>query len=83
MLAGQFAAFFPAHMRLQVLREERGQGAGEALVRTLAEHLTAQRGKGIVVILNKKNTEAGAFFKQCGFSFLRKTPGGIAYGLDL
>lgn len=83
MVVGQFAAFFPAHLRLAVLPQARESEAGEMLVRALVEHLTAQRSKGVVVILNKKNTEAGNFFEQCGFSFLRRISNCMAYGMDL
>ena len=83
MLVGQFAAFFPAHLRLAVLPEARGGEAGELLVQELVAHLTAQRCKGVCVILNKKNAEGGDFFKRCGFSYLRQISSYMAYGLDL
>ncbi|MBQ7547943.1 MAG: hypothetical protein IJT41_13385 [Clostridia bacterium] len=83
MMVGQFAAFFPAHLRLALLPEERAGEAGELLVRMLVAHLTEQRSKGVCVILNKKNAEERDFFKRCGFSFLRQIGAYAAYGLDL
>ena len=83
MMVGQFANFFPAHLRIAVLPEYRRRGAGKALVDTLRSHLRQRRSKGIVVILNKKNDAAEAFFKACGFSFLRRIGSVNAYGFDL
>ena len=82
MMAGQFAAFFPAHLRLAVLPEDRGKGVGTALVEALTAHLQENRSKGVVVILNKKNSAAQEFFKARGFSPLQPIGSGFAYGLD-
>ena len=83
MLFGQFAAFFPAHIRISVLPAWRRQGIGRALVEAIQPHLAAQRGKGIVAVVTKRNTAAKAFFAACGFSVIRDFGGGTAYGLDL
>ncbi len=82
LMYGQFAMFFPAHLRLAVLHDERGKGVGTALVDALTAHLQAQRSKGVVVILNKKNKAACAFFSHRGFSALRAIGSCFAYGLD-
>lgn len=82
LMYGQFAMFFPAHLRLAVMPEDRGQGVGTALVQALTAHLRDNRSKGVVVILNKKNNAARAFFSQRGFSALRAIGSGFAYGLD-
>lgn len=82
LMYGQFAMFFPAHLRLAVMPEDRGRGVGTALVQTLTAHLQANRSKGVVVILNKKNNTARMFFLHCGFSALRPIGNGFAYGLD-
>lgn len=82
LMYGRFAMFFPAHLRLAVLPDDRGKGVGTALVEALTAHLQAQRSKGVVVILNKKNTAARTFFLQRGFSALQPIGSGFAYGLD-
>ncbi len=82
LMYGQFAMFFPAHLRLAVLPEARGKGVGTALVEALTAHLRENRSKGVVVILNKKNNAARAFFKARGFSALQPIGNGFAYGLD-
>ena len=78
----QFAMFFPAHLRIAVLPEDRGKGAGTALVETLTAHLREDRSKGVVVILNKKNYAGRTFFLHRGFSALRQIGSGFALGLD-
>ena len=83
LLFGQFAAFFPAHIRIAVLPSYRRQGVGRALIDALKPHLLSQRGKGILAIVTKRNTQAKAFFAACGFSVLRDFGGGTAYGIDL
>ena len=82
LMYGRFAMFFPAHLRLAVLPDDRGKGVGTALVEALTSHLRAQRSKGVVVILNKKNNAARAFFQARGFSALQPIGSGFAYGLD-
>ena len=82
LIYGRFAMFFPAHLRLAVLPDDRRRGVGTALVQALTAHLRAHRSKGVVVILNKKNIAAQAFFKKCGFSALQPIGNGFAYGLD-
>lgn len=82
LMYGRFAMFFPAHLRLAVLPDDRGKGVGTALVEALTAHLQAIKSKGVVVILNKKNSAAQAFFKARGFSLLQPIGSGIAYGLD-
>ena len=82
LMYGRFAMFFPAHLRLAVLPDDRGKGVGTALVEALLERLQAQRSKGVVVILNKKNSAAQEFFKARGFSPLQPIGSGFAYGLD-
>jgi ribosomal protein S18 acetylase RimI-like enzyme len=82
LMYGQFAMFFPAHLRLAVLPEDRRKGVGTALVEALTAHLRENRSKGVVVILNKKNSIGKTFFLQCGFSALRPIGSGFALGLD-
>ena len=82
LMYGQFAMFFPAHLRLAVLPEDRGKGVGTALVEALTAQLRAQRSKGVVVILGKKNKATQDFFRARGFSALRPIGSGFAYGLD-
>ena len=83
LLYGQYAAFFPAHMRIAVLPAFRRQGIGRALLDALTAQLTAQKGKGILAVVPKKNITAKSFFSGCGFSLLRDFGGGTVYGLDL
>ena len=83
LLYGQFAAFFPAHVRMAVLPAYRRQGIGRALLSAVSAQLTAQKGKGVLAVVPKKNITAKAFFTGCGFSVLRDFGGGTAYGLDL
>lgn len=82
LMYGRFAMFFPSHLRLAVMPEDRGKGVGTALVEALTAHLRARRSKGVVVILNKKNSAARAFFANRGFSALQPIGSGFAYGLD-
>lgn len=79
---GQFANFFPSHMRLAVLPDDRRQGAGEKLVEAVCAHLSARKSKGVVIIADKKNKAAQPFAEHCGFSFLRTVGSGLAYGMD-
>ena len=83
LLLGQFAMFFPAHMRLAVLPQARRQGVATALTDALRAHLTERRGKGILAIVPKKSDAAKRFFTGYGFSVLREFGGGTAFGLDL
>lgn len=82
LIYGQFAGFFPSHMRLAVLPEMRRQGAGTLLVQAVCSHLSEQRSKGVLIIAEKKNKAAEAFAKSCNFSRLREVGSGIAYGID-
>ena len=43
----------------------------------------ANRGKGILAVVPKKNAPAKAFFTACGFSVIRELGGGTAFGIDL
>lgn len=83
LLYGQFAAFFPAHIRLSVLPKARRQGIGRALIQAIRPVLEAQRGKGILAVVPKRNAAGKAFFKACGFSVIREFGGGTAFGMDL
>ena len=83
LLYGQFAAFFPAHIRLAVLPPYRRQGIARALVDAIRPQLLSQRGKGILAVAPKRNTAAKAFFAAYGFSVIRDFGGGTVYGLDL
>ena len=83
LLFGQFAMFFPAHVRLAVVPDARRQGVGAALIDALREQLTAHRGKGILAVVEKKNRPARDFFRAYGFSLLQEFGGGTAFGLDL
>lgn len=83
MVVGRFAAFFPAHIRLAVVPSAQRQGVGAALVQTLREHLSARKGKGILAIVEKRNSAAMQFFPAVGFSVLQTFGAGVAFGMDL
>ena len=82
LIYGQFASFFPSHMRLAVLPDARRQGAGTLLVQAVCAHLSEQKSKGVLIIAEKKNKTADAFAKSCNFSRLREVGSGTAYGMD-
>ena len=80
---GRHAAFFPAHLHIDILPDYQHQGIGTRLMDALTEHLREKKVKGVMLIVGRKNTKGINFYKKYGFSDLGKLGTGVAYGLDL
>jgi len=82
-ILGRNAAFFPAHLHIDILPAYQRQGIGGQLMDTLTAHLREKRVKGVMLIAGKKNVKAGSFYRKYGFSEIGNTAVGISFGLDL
>ncbi|MCL2508898.1 MAG: GNAT family N-acetyltransferase [Oscillospiraceae bacterium] len=80
---GRHAAFFPAHMHIDILPAYQRQGVGGRLVDTLVAHLKAKKIKGVMLIVGSKNIKGCSFYRKYGFSEIGKIGSGIEFGLDL
>ena len=82
-LYSRHAAFFPAHLHIDILPAYQRQGIGHMLVDTLLEHLRGMKVKGVMLVAGKKNVKGCSFYKKYGFSEVGNVGPGIVFGIDL
>ncbi len=82
-LYSRYAAFFPAHLHIDILPAYQRQGLGHALVNTLLEHLRGMKVKGVMLVVGRKNEKGKSFYRKFGFSEVAKVGPGIVFGIDL
>ena len=78
-----FAAEYPSHLHINIHPECQGKGLGRRLIETLAEHLSRQGCKGIMLDVSIDNIGARSFYENCGFQILRTGEREILMGKKL
>lgn len=82
-LYSRYAAFFPAHLHIDVLPAYQRLGIGKMLTDTLLEHLREMKIKGVMLVVGKKNVKGRSFYYKYGFSEVGKAGPGVVFGIDL
>lgn len=82
-LYSRYAAFFPAHLHIDILPDYQRQGIGGMLTDTLLTHLREMKVKGLMLVVGKKNEKGCSFYRKFGFSEVGKVGPGIVFGIDL
>ena len=82
-LYSRYAAFFPAHLHIDVLPDYQRLGIGSMLTDTLLEHLRGMKVKGVMLVVGKKNVKGCSFYRKYGFSEVGRVGPGIVFGMDL
>lgn len=82
-LHGRYAGYYPSHMHIDILPEYQRQGLGTKLVDALAEHLRSRDGRGVMLIVGKKNEKGMNFYSKYGFSVINTISGAVIMGLEL
>lgn len=82
-LHGAFAAKYPAHLHIDILKDYRGGGNGTRMITVLLEHLKKKGIKGVHLIVSEDNPKAIRFYERCGFKTLLKFGEGRAMGCKI
>lgn len=77
-----YAKRYPAHLHIDLLPEYQHLGWGTKLLDTLVEHLGKLHVQGVMLMVDKTNTNAIAFYEKYGFKKL-SSRGCIVFGLEI
>lgn len=83
LLHGVFAAKYPAHLHIDILKGYRGSGNGSKMMAELMKHLKENKVKGVHLIVSESNSKAIRFYEHCGFKTLLKFGRGRAMGTEI
>ena len=78
-----FAARYPAHLHIDILKEYRGNGTGTQLMDTLVAHLRAKGVRGVQLCVDGHNVRGIRFYKRYGFKTLLNFSQGRAMGFKI
>ena len=72
-----FSDRYPSHLHIDLLPTVQGQGLGRKLIDRFTEQLRAKGSPGLHLSVGVRNTKAIAFYKQVGFSTLKRESGAV------
>ncbi len=78
-----FAAKYPAHLHIDILKEYRGNGTGTQLMDTLVAHLKANGVRGVQLCVDGENVRGIRFYERYGFKTLLNFGRGRAMGFRI
>lgn len=78
-----FRESYKCHFHIDVDENYQNAGLGTALIRALKTRLRKRRIESLMLVCDRQNERAVAFYKKNGFKPLIETKFGLAMGLDL